>query len=102
MLGRRASVDGHGVIRSQPSPSDDELRATFEELLAGPPADGSSIPSDTGLDEQTLTAIERAWAGSSPTLIETARHELAMQLDGTHAEEGDADAMAIFHQATNT
>lgn len=77
-------------------PTDAELTERFEELIAGPPADGSSIPLDTGLDEQTLAAIQRSWQGRSPALVETARHELALQLDGTHAQEGDDEALKIF------
>lgn len=79
----------------------DELRAALEELLANPPgdgpADGPGIPSDTGLDQQTMAAVERAWSGGeSPALLESARQELAMQLDGTHAREGEAQSWAIF------
>jgi hypothetical protein len=73
-----------------------QLRATFEQLIAGPPRDGSGVPSDTGLDEQTVAAIERAWSAGTPAAAEAARQELAMQLDGTHAAEADDQAMAIF------
>lgn len=71
-----------------------ELRAAFDEVLTGPPDE--PVPSDTGLDAQTLAAVVRAHAGSSPALIEAARQELEMQLDGTHATEGDTAAMLAF------
>ena len=75
-------------------PTDDELRAAFEQILTG--ADDGSIPSDTGLDDQTLVAVERAHGADSPAATEAARQELEMQIDGTHDREGDAAAMAIF------
>jgi hypothetical protein len=77
-----------------------ELRATFNSLITN--ADGrTDVPSDTGLDDQTVAAIERAWsAGSkvSDALIASARQELEMQLDGTHAREAQSAQDAVAAQ----
>jgi plasmid stabilization system protein ParE len=65
-----------------------ELRAAFDELIAGPTDGRSDVPTDTGLDDQTVAAIERAWsAAGSTALAELARQELELQIDGTHARE---------------
>lgn len=81
-------------------PTAEELQATFDELIAGPPSDGSSVPTDTGLDEQTVAAIERSWAaGGNESLATGARHEFAMQLDGTHAREAQARQQLIFERS---
>lgn len=75
-------------------PTEAELRARFDELITGAPEHG--VPSDTGLDGQTLSAIERAWTNTSPALVAAARQELELQIDGTHAAEGDAAATKAF------
>jgi len=67
-------------------PTAEQLTAVFEHLLTKPPADGGDVPTDTGLDDDTVTAIERVWAAGpdpSPTLIAVARYEFELQLDGT-------------------
>src|SRR5512139_1538534 len=79
----------------------EELRSTFEQLIADPPTDGTGVPTETGLDEPTIAAIERVWAASPtppPSLIAAARQELEMQLDGTHAAEAQARMVAIFNE----
>lgn len=75
-------------------PTPDELTATFDAILAGSPDD--PIASDTGLDQATLAAVDRARGGTSAALVEAARQELAMQLDGTHILEADAIGMRAF------
>jgi hypothetical protein len=81
------------VSRAAPA-TEAELRAAFDALLTGPPDEPT--PSDTGLDELTLDAVARAHAGTSPALVEAARQELELQIDGTHASEGDVAAMLAF------
>jgi hypothetical protein len=74
---------------------------TFEHLLTKPPADGADVPTDTGLDDDTVTAIERVWAAGpdpSPTLIAAARHEFELQLDGTHIREAQDRHRAVVQQ----
>lgn len=77
-----------------------ELTASVDALLSNPAQD--DVPDDSGLDDETAAAIERAWAGgSSPALVAAARHELSMQLDGTHAQEALGRETAIFDQVLN-
>lgn len=67
-------------------PTDDELTATFEDLVNHPEPD-AMVPSDTGLDDDTIEALNRLWAaGPNPParLIDAARAEFAAQLDGSH------------------
>lgn len=80
-------------------PTADELSAAFNDLIDNEPPDG--MPTDTGLDDQTVAAIQRVWsAGPRPSaaLIEAARQELALQLDGTHAREAQASQDAVVGQ----
>lgn len=89
------------MSRSQPA-TEQELRDSFDALIAGPPADNGGMPTETGLDTQTVAAIERVWAAAPtppPALLAAARHELDMQLDGSHAREADARNRAIFADA---
>lgn len=67
-------------------PTPDQLRATFDRLLAAI-GDGTitSCPSDTGLDEQTIAALDAVAAGRVSR--DAARSELARMLDGTHARQ---------------
>ena len=82
-------------MRAAPA-TPDELRATFDDLIARPSGD---VPDDSGIDDDTTAAIERAWAANlSPRLVEMARHELEMQLDGTHAAEAADRESATFDQ----
>lgn len=84
-------------MRAAP-PTEAELRATVDDLLASPQDD---IPDGLGLDEGTRAAIERVWAaGPNPpdSLVAAARHEVGLQIDGTHAEEAQALADAIFDE----
>lgn len=77
-------------------PSVSELQSIFDALIQG---SDEGMPSDTGLDALTTNAIERVWAAgpdAPQALITAARHELAMQLDGSHAREGDAQHRAQF------
>lgn len=83
-------------------PSVDELRAIFDELILNPPEDGSSVPTGTGLDGETVNAIERAWAGGSEALATAARHEFELQLDGTHIREAKVRERAIFEREHST
>ncbi|MFI1915030.1 hypothetical protein [Nocardia sp. NPDC020380] len=69
-------------------PSDDELRANFDEVLSDVLA-GRGVHTATGLDDDTqdaLWAIAEAYPDATPELIEAARHALAGQLDGSNAE----------------
>lgn len=73
--------------------------------MMGPPADNGGMPTETGLDPQTIAAIKRVWQAAPtppPTLIAAARQELEMQLDGSHAQEAQARDSAVFeHAAAN-
>ena len=82
-------------------PTPEELRQTFTELLNNP-VSGGSVPSETGLDDETIAAIERVWAASphpSPRLVDAARAEFAAMLDGTPAREAQARMEASFKAA---
>lgn len=67
-------------------PTTSELRATFDKVLTGV-RDGSlkGCPSDTGLDDQTVTALDRMAQGKATAV--QARVEFARMLDGTHARQ---------------
>lgn len=85
------------MSRSAPA-TPEELTATLDKLLAEPR--NTVVPSDTGLDDDTLAAVQAVWNAApnpSPRLIEYARAELAAQLDGTHEREQLAaeDAMIL-------
>lgn len=83
------------MSRAAPA-TDEEITAAFERLLASGGDDG--MPSDTGLDADTRAAIERCWtAPDSDMLVTAARHELAMQLDGTHLAEAEARQAALLN-----
>ncbi|MGN2639482.1 hypothetical protein ACTD5D_25620 [Nocardia takedensis] len=74
-------------------PSDEELRANFEELLASVRG-GGGLYSESGLDmetEETLWAIARAHPNVPDSLVEAARAEFARQLDGSHAAAREAE-----------
>ncbi|MFJ9362873.1 hypothetical protein ACIRRA_00425 [Nocardia sp. NPDC101769] len=69
-------------------PSDDELRANFDEVLTAVLA-GHGVHTATGLDDDTqdaLWAIAEAYPNATPELIDAARKALAGQLDGSNAE----------------
>ncbi|WP_198347479.1 hypothetical protein [Nocardia terrae] len=69
-------------------PSDDELRANFEEVL-GHVLEGRGVHTATGLDDDTedaLWAIAEAYPNAAPELIAVARRALEGQLDGSNAE----------------
>ncbi|MFE3188745.1 hypothetical protein ACFXHA_07020 [Nocardia sp. NPDC059240] len=68
-------------------PSDDELRANFDEVL-GHVLEGRGVHTATGLDDDTqnaLWAIAEAHPDATPEMIEAARKALAGQLDGSNA-----------------
>ena len=80
-------------------PSAAELTQVFNNLLANPAT--GDVPDDSGLDDQTAAAIERVWAAGPnppPALVDAARQELGLQLDGTHAAEAAQYQAAIFDQ----
>lgn len=82
-------------------PTDDELIATFEDLISNPQSD-AMVPSDTGLDDDTIEALNRLWAaGPNPPqrLIDAAIMEFEAQLDGSHAREAQARMEATFSAA---
>ncbi|MBF6297656.1 hypothetical protein IU459_08880 [Nocardia amamiensis] len=68
-------------------PTDDELRANFDELLASV-LTGGGIYSESGLDmetEKALWTIARAYPGVPDELVDAARAAFAGQLDGSNA-----------------
>ncbi|WP_330233021.1 hypothetical protein OHA40_11390 [Nocardia sp. NBC_00508] len=68
-------------------PSDDELRANFDELLASV-LTGGGIYSESGLDmetEEALWTIARAYPDVPDELVDAARAAFAGQLDGSNA-----------------
>ena len=82
-------------------PTADELTATFENLVTNPEP-GGMVPSDTGLDDDTIEALNRLWAAGPnppPRLIDAARAEFAAQLDGSHAQESRDRMATIFDAA---
>jgi hypothetical protein len=67
-------------------PTSDQLRATFDAVLAGIRRGRlAGCPSDTGLDDQTVTALDGV--AQHTTTAEQARAELEKMLDGTHARQ---------------
>lgn len=82
-------------------PNKSQLRAAFNRLVTNPDND-LSMPSDTGLDGETLAAIQAVWDASparKAALIAEARRELARQLDGTHARNAAKRIAEAFDEA---
>ncbi|WP_194817349.1 hypothetical protein [Nocardia sp. XZ_19_385] len=79
-------------------PTPDELRATFETLLAAART-GAAVPSDNALDTETenaLWAITNAYPNIPNPLITTARTAFTGQLDGTNAAARKAARLRLF------
>ncbi|MFC9892449.1 hypothetical protein ACFVMC_02030 [Nocardia sp. NPDC127579] len=79
-------------------PTPDELRVTFETLLASV-RDGGAIPSDTPLDIETQTAlwaITNAHPNITTPLITAARTAFSGQLDGTNIAARKAARLRLF------
>ncbi|QLY31848.1 hypothetical protein [Nocardia huaxiensis] len=82
-------------------PSEPELRANFEAELRSALA-GEGLHSDTGLDDETSTAL-RSLAAAFPNvtqqLVDAARAAFAGQLDGSNARAADEllDRMIAEH-----
>jgi hypothetical protein len=77
------------------------LEASFEGLLAAP-VPGARLPSETGLDEETVAAVEAVWAASPNApegVVSAARTEFARMLDGTHKHTAETRKRAIFMAA---
>lgn len=86
-------------MRAKPA-TDEELRVIFNNLVDHPISGG--VPSDTGLDDDTIEALNRLWAaGPNPParLIDAARAEFEAQLDGSHAQEAQDRMVAAFNAA---
>jgi hypothetical protein len=67
-------------------PTEDEMRANFEEMLASV-CGGGGLRTETGLDNETenaLWAISRVHPRVPEELVTAARAEFAAQLDGSH------------------
>lgn len=74
-------------------PDREELEESFEEVLAGV-LTGQTVPSSTGLDDETkdaLRAISRAHPNVTEDLVRAARNAFAGQLDGSNAERWRAE-----------
>lgn len=57
------------------------------------------VPSDTGIDQQTIDVLNLLAAQPDPKTpadIEACRIEFGRQLDGTHAEEEDAALLKLL------
>ena len=80
--------------------TDEELRQVFTGVLDGI-VNGTTqfCPTDTGLDEQTVSMLNRLGAQPDPKRpvdIAACRTEFARMLDGTHADEDDAEEAAAW------
>ncbi len=67
-------------------PSEDEMRANFEQMLASV-CGGGGLRTETGLDNETedaLWAISRVYPHVPEDLVTAARAEFGAQLDGSH------------------
>lgn len=70
--------------------TDDELKVVFNEILDGIVGGRMrSVPTDTGLDQQTVFILNllAAQRVKRPADIRACRIEFARMLDGTHAIE---------------
>lgn len=80
-------------------PTEAQLVSTFNQTLDRI-LDGTftRVPSDTGLDQQTIDALNSLAAQEDPTPADIAacRTEFGRQLDGTHAEEEDAEILKLL------
>ncbi|MGW0250984.1 hypothetical protein ACWDYH_30585 [Nocardia goodfellowii] len=79
-------------------PTPDELRATFETLLAAV-CTGAAVPSDNPLDTETenaLWSITHAYPNIPPSLLTTARTTFTGQLDGTNAAARKSARLRLF------
>jgi hypothetical protein len=85
------------MSRAACHPTDEELTATFERLLASGGRDG--LPSCTGLDSETLAAIQKAWELATAVANAAARHAFALQRNGTHIRDAEAREAAYFAAA---
>lgn len=68
---------------------------TLDRILDGT---YTRVPSETGLDQQTIDALNSlaAQPDKTPSDIEACRIEFGRQLDGTHAEEDDAEVLRLL------
>lgn len=83
-------------MRRRSIQTSEELTTTFNDVLDRiVRGDLQRVPSDTGIDQQTIDVLNALAAQPDrtlPTDIAACRIEFGRQLDGTHAEE-DSEAM---------
>lgn len=79
-------------------PTDEQLRQTFTGILtAMSKGELNFCPTGTGLDEQTVSALNRyAISDKLPTDEVAARTEFARMLDGTHLAEYHEEESAAW------
>ena len=82
------------MSRADGPATDAEVAEAFDRLLYS--AD-QAITTDTGVDRETMAAIQRYWDAPSPGTERLARYELELQLDGTHARAAEARQAALFN-----
>ncbi len=80
---------------SEPGDVVASFNRTLDSIVAG---ELTRVPSDTGLDQQTIDILNLLAAQQEklPTDIAACRAEFGRQLDGTHAEEDDAEVLKLL------
>jgi hypothetical protein len=71
------------------------FNSVLDSIVAG---ELERVPSETGLDQQTIDILNllAAQREKLPTDIAACRAEFGRQLDGTHAEENDAEVLKLL------
>jgi hypothetical protein len=79
--------------------TDEEIKASFDEMLSRAVELGIGPSSDLGFDYETERALRRvakSWPDVPGELIRNARKELQCQFDGTHAAEQRARIASLL------
>jgi hypothetical protein len=82
-----------------------DLRKTFNRILDAVVAGKiNGCPSDSGLDQETVTMLNTLAALPIPKRardVHAVRVEFGRMLDGTHAREADAASLEAWRQIVN-
>lgn len=73
--------------------SEDQIRDLFEQFIESP---SGGVPSDSGFDVKTQSAMTGVAMNPTPENISHARIVLERQLNGSHQREEDAKMEAVL------